>query len=148
MQVGGRADRPGEVLWQTHHPAHPLLLGLLGGGYPAVAALELAQRETAGFPPYTHLAMLRAESPDESEAMAFLAAARAAFAPVTGVELSPPMPAPMARRAGRARAQLLLTATARPARHAALSAWIPAVHALKASRKLRWSLDVDPADLY
>jgi primosomal protein N' (replication factor Y) len=58
------------------------------------------------------------------------------------------MPAPMARRAGRARAQLLLTATARPARHAALAAWMPLVHALKASRKLRWSLDVDPADLY
>jgi len=144
----GRADRPGEVLWQTHHPAHPLLLTLLGGGYPAVAALELAQREAAGFPPYTHLALLRAEAPDEAEAMAFLDAARAAFAPVAGVELTAPMPAPMARRAGRARAQLLLTAAARPARHAALAAWVPQVHALKASRRLRWSLDVDPADLY
>jgi len=151
VQVGGRAgraERPGEVLWQTHHPAHPLLLGLLGGGYPAVAALELAQREAAGFPPYTHLALLRAEAPEESEALAFLEAARAAFAPVAGVELSPPMPAPMARRAGRARAQLLLTAAARPARHAALAAWMPQVHAVRVSRRVRWSLDVDPADLY
>ena len=55
IQVAGRAGRallPGEVLLQTHHPEHPLLLTLLGGGYPAVAALELAQREAAGFPPY------------------------------------------------------------------------------------------------
>jgi primosomal protein N' (replication factor Y) len=58
------------------------------------------------------------------------------------------MPAPMARRAGRARAQLLLTAAARPARHAALAAWMPQVHAVRVSRRVRWSLDVDPADLY
>jgi len=113
-----------------------------------VAALELAQREAAGFPPYTHLAMLRAEAPAEGEALAFLEAARAVFPPGTGVEASGAMPAPMARRGGRARAQLLLTAATRPARHAALSAWLPAVRALKASKALRWSLDVDPADLY
>jgi primosomal protein N' (replication factor Y) len=151
VQVGGRAgraERPGQVLWQTHHPNHSLLLGLLGGGYPAVAALELAQREAAGFPPYAHLALLRAEAPLEAEALAFLEAARDAFVAVAGVELTAPMPAPMARRAGRARMQLLLSATERPARHAALSAWLPAVRAIKASRRVRWSIDVDPADLY
>src|SRR5690606_23792756 len=31
----GRADRPGEVLLQTHHPEHPLLQTLVGGGYHA-----------------------------------------------------------------------------------------------------------------
>jgi primosomal protein N' (replication factor Y) len=151
VQVGGRAgraQRPGEVLWQTHHPAHPLLLGLLGGGYPAVAALELAQREAAGFPPFTHLALLRAEAPAEGAALAFLAAAREAFVATEGIELSAPMPAPMERRGGRSRAQLLLTAASRPARHAALAAWLPAVRALRAPKSLRWSLDVDPADLY
>jgi primosomal protein N' (replication factor Y) len=144
----GRAERPGQVLWQTHHPGHPLLAALMGGGYPAVAAEELAQREAAGFPPYTHLALLRAEAPDEADALAFLHAARAAFPGGEGLELTAPMPAPMPRRAGRARAQVLLTASTRPARHAALAAWLPALYALKVPRRPRWSLDVDPVDLY
>jgi primosomal protein N' (replication factor Y) len=136
------------VLWQTHHPGHPLLNTLLAGGYPAVAALELAQREAAGVPPYTHLALQRAEAPDEAETLAFLPAARSACPGGEGVELTAPMPAPMPRRAGRARAQVLLTAAARPARQAALAAWLPELYAVKASRRVRWSLDVDPADLY
>ena len=71
IQVAGRAGRaslPGEVLLQTHHPDHPLLGTLLNGGYPAVAALQLAEREAAAFPPYAHLALLRAEATTEAEA--------------------------------------------------------------------------------
>ncbi|MFH2077223.1 MAG: primosomal protein N', partial [Pseudomonadota bacterium] len=55
----GRAQLAGEVVLQTHHPDHPLLGTLLNGGYPAVAALQLAEREAAAFPPYAHLALLR-----------------------------------------------------------------------------------------
>ena len=151
IQVAGRAGRanlPGEVLLQTHHPEHPLLTTLLVGGYPAAAAMELAQREAAGFPPYAHLALLRAEAPREDEMHTFLQEAHAALAPVEGVEASAPMPAPMPRRAGRARGQLLLSASSRPALHTALNAWVPMLYALKSARKVRWSLDVDPIDLY
>jgi primosomal protein N' (replication factor Y) (superfamily II helicase) len=153
IQVAGRAGRanlPGEVLLQTHHPDHPLLLTLLGGGYPAVAALELAQREAAGFPPYEFLALLRAEAPTEEAVTAFLHDAKTAAlaAGVASVVANGPMPAPMARRAGRARGQLLLSAPQRPALQAALSAWVPAWYALKSARRVRWSLDVDPIDLY
>ena len=144
----GRAERPGEVLLQTHHPGHPLLATLLGGGYPALAALALAEREAAGFPPYTHLAMLRAEALREGEVQAFLAEAATLAPAIAGVHVSAPMPAPMPRRAGRARAQMLLTAAQRPALHALLSQWIPGLYALKSARRVRWSLDVDPVDLY
>ncbi|NEL79015.1 MAG: primosomal protein N', partial [Xanthomonas perforans] len=41
----GRADRPGEVWLQTHHPEHPLLQTLVNGGYHAFADAELQQRE-------------------------------------------------------------------------------------------------------
>jgi len=148
----GRADLPGEVILQTHHPEHPLLLTLLGGGYPAVAALALAEREAAGFPPYEHLVLLRAEAPTEEAVQTFLREAKAAtrdeknFAPTIAV--NGPMPAPMARRAGRARGQLLLSAPLRPALQAALKEWVPRLHQLKSARKVRWSLDVDPIDLY
>ena len=64
------------------------------------------------------------------------------------LEASGPLPAPMPRRAGYLRAQLVLSATERRALHAALDAMMPALHALPVARKLRWSLDVDPVELY
>jgi primosomal protein N' (replication factor Y) len=54
----------------------------------------------------------------------------------------------MPRRAGYQRLQLLLSSPDRRALHAALDAAIPSLHALPGSRKVRWSLDVDPVDLY
>ncbi|MDY0021521.1 primosomal protein N' [Arenimonas caeni] len=151
IQVAGRAGRstlPGEVVLQTHHPDHPLLGTLLHGGYPAVAALALAEREAAGFPPYAYLALLRAEAGTEAAVQAFLQEAHAAFPAREGVRANAPMPAPMARRAGRARGQLLLDASQRPPLHAALREWLPLLRAMRSARKVRWSLDVDPTDLY
>jgi primosomal protein N' (replication factor Y) len=58
------------------------------------------------------------------------------------------MPAPMARRAGKARGQLLLIAEQRPALQSALTQWMPRIYQLKSARKVRWSIDVDPVDLY
>ncbi|MBS7457024.1 primosomal protein N' [Coralloluteibacterium stylophorae] len=149
----GRADRPGQVLLQTHHPEHPLLHTLLGGGYPAFAALELAEREAARLPPYAHMALLRADALTDAAVGDFLGAARGILAPDpaggdAGVAVHGPMPAPMARRAGRVRGQLLLMAATRPALHRALGRWIPQLYALPAARRVRWSLDVDPVDLY
>jgi primosomal protein N' (replication factor Y) len=151
IQVAGRAGRaskPGQVLLQTHHPEHPLLTTLLAGGYPAVAALALAEREAAHFPPFAHLALLRAEADHEATVQAFLQEAHRLFEPREGVQANGPMPAPMPRRAGKARGQLLLEAQRRGPLHAALRDWLPALRALKSARRVRWSLDVDPIDLY
>jgi primosomal protein N' (replication factor Y) len=146
----GRAQRPGQVWLQTHHPGHPLLQTLLQGGYAAFADGALAEREAAGFPPFAHLALLRAEANAEPVLDDFLAAAHACAAAhaVAGVEVLPPMPAPMPRRAGRLRGQLLLSAAHRPALQALLRAWMPDLHALREARQVRWSVDVDPIDLY
>ncbi|KAB8177836.1 primosomal protein N', partial [Lysobacter maris] len=148
----GRAQRPGEVLLQTHHPDHPLLATLLGGGYHAFAEAELPLREAAGFPPSTHMAMLRAEARQVEIAEGFLRIARDALRDAcdddTALEISGPLPAPMPRRAGYQRVQLLLTAPDRRRLHAALDAALPTIHAAPESRKVRWSLDVDPIDLY
>ena len=146
---GGRGHRPGSVLLQTHHPEHPLLATLLTGGYPAFAALELAQREAAGFPPYGYLALLRAEAPSDVQVQQFLHEARAAFDErAHAVAAHGPLPAPMPRRAGKSRAQLHLSSKQRPTLQAALAAWLPRLYELKSARKVRWSLDVDPVDLY
>jgi len=152
----GRAQRAGEVWWQTHHPEHRLLHDLINGGYDAFARDELVQREAAGFPPFAHLALLRAEAQQAEAAGAFLRAAKAILrdamkesgAATAAIELHGPLTAPMARRAGLYRMQLLLSAPSRPALHACLDAALPAIHALPEARRTRWSLDVDPVDLY
>jgi len=154
----GRADKAGEVMLQTHHPDHPLLHLLLDGGYGAFADAELAQRQAAGFPPFAYLAVLRAEAKHAQAPMAFLHGAKSTFGEIdilsadarrlAGIAINGPLPAPMPKRAGMHRAQLLLSASSRRALHAALDAAMPAIHALPESRKVRWSLDIDPADLY
>ncbi|WP_222565911.1 primosomal protein N' [Novilysobacter antarcticus] len=152
----GRADRAGQVVLQTHHPEHPLLESLLNGGYGAFAAIELEQREAAVFPPFAHLAMFRAEAKQVELADAFLLVVRRALegadralrAGAPALELSGPLPAPMPRRAGYLRSQLLLSATARGRLHRVLQEALPVVRASPEARKVRWSLDVDPVDLY
>ncbi|AXK73384.1 primosomal protein N' [Lysobacter sp. TY2-98] len=147
----GRADQPGEVLLQTHHPDHPLLQTLLTGGYTRFADEELALREHAQFPPFAYMAMFRAEARDMHIANAFLAQARGhleASSPGGVLTAQGPIPAPMPRRAGYQRAQLVVSSNARPALHAALDAALPAIRELPEARKVRWSLDVDPVDLY
>src|SRR5690606_7623236 len=73
----GRARRPGEVWLQTHHPEHPLLQVLVTQGYPAFAAAELEERAAARLPPFSYLALLRAEAPQAAAMQEFLVAAQA-----------------------------------------------------------------------
>ncbi len=145
----GRADRPGEVLIQTHYPDHPLLATLLADGYDAFAQLALAEREAAGWPPFTALAVLRAEAVEPGAAGKFLRAARSAALALglPRVRLLGPAPPPMERRAGRYRGQLLLLADTRPPLHALLAAWLPRLEELPESRRARWALDVDPTEV-
>jgi len=145
----GRAARPGEVLIQTDYPDHPLLQQLLAGGYAAFAAGALAERQAAGWPPFSRLALLRASARTPRAALDFLQAARtaaAAAADAAEVRILGPVAATMARRAGRYHAQLLLESTGRGALHRLLSQWRPQLGELPGARSVRFSLDVDPLD--
>ncbi|RNE93857.1 primosomal protein N' [Marichromatium sp. AB32] len=145
----GRAERAGEVVLQTRHPEHPLLQSLLREGYGGFARAALAEREAAQLPPFTYLALLRAEAPEQEAALAFLAAARAHAEPLCSseVELLGPVPAPLSRRAGRHRAQLLVQCAQRPALQHFLAHWTPTLRALRRIKGVRWSLDVDPQEM-
>ncbi|MEX0733990.1 MAG: primosomal protein N' [Steroidobacteraceae bacterium] len=152
VQVAGRAgrgDRPGEVLIQSAYPQHPLLQCLIKEGYEGFASLALAERRAAGWPPYSHLALLRADGPTVAEVFGFLHAAET-VAPVareSELRLLGPAPAAMARRAGRHRAQLLVESPARVVLQNFLAEWVPEIAKLRAPRALRWSVDVDPAEV-
>jgi primosomal protein N' (replication factor Y) len=54
----------------------------------------------------------------------------------------------MERRAGRYRAQLLVQSSKRVPLHTLLSQWVEQLAESKLSKKVRWSLDVDPMDMY
>jgi primosomal protein N' (replication factor Y) len=144
----GRADRPGEVLIQTSFPEHPLLRRLLAGGYEAFAEAALEERRAAGWPPFSHLALLRADAAGPGLAMRFLAAARAAVPWPAGVTVLGPAPAPMERRGGRWRAQLLLHADSRPPLHEALDGLHAVLQGLPEARGVRCFFEVDPQDLF
>ena len=150
VQVAGRAgreDRRGEVLIQTDFPEHPLYATLLREGYPGFVAAALAERRQAGWPPFAHLALLRAESRERAAAWQFLDAARALIAVPKEVAVYGPVRALMERRAGRYRAHLLLHAADRSALGPCLRLLRPALDAIGQRQKVRWSLDVDPIDI-
>ena len=145
----GRASRPGEVLIQTEFPDHPLLRSLIEGGYEGFAATALAERAQAHWPPFTRLALLRADATETSGVMRFLEAARdLALPPPSNVRVLGPVPASMARRAGRHHAQLLIESDTRSALQKFLGSWLRAVDRLPTPHGVHWSLDVDPIDLY
>ena len=151
MQVGGRSGRaelPGEVLIQTEYPDHPLYRALVDHDYAAFARQLLAEREIAGFPPFSHQAMLRAEAREMAQSLQFLAEARAAAVPLAGeaVTLYDPVPMRMQRLMTLERAQLLVESASRPMLQAFLAAWMTAVYARKTPAGLRWHIDVDPAE--
>jgi primosomal protein N' (replication factor Y) len=146
----GRAGRPGEVLIQTEYPEHPLLTRLIEGGYDAFAAAALEERRAAHWPPYSRIAVVRAEAAQRAAPLEFLERARevaAAQAPAA-VELLGPAAAPMERRAGLYRAQLLLHAASHAPLQRLLAHALPALEALPEARRVRWSVDVDPIELF
>jgi primosomal protein N' (replication factor Y) (superfamily II helicase) len=150
VQVAGRAGRakkPGRVLLQTHHPDHPLLRQLLAQGYAAAAKTMLEERRSVQLPPFGHQVLLRADAHQREHVDAFLGDAANALAGAP-LQLAGPMPAPMPLRAGRHRGQLLIEAETRGALHGALRPWYPSLSSLPSARRVRWSLDVDPIDLY
>ena len=64
------------------------------------------------------------------------------------MKLLGPAPAPMERRAGRYRAQLLLHAPTHSPLQKFMSAWLPTLQSLPEGRRVRWSIDVDAVELY
>ncbi len=153
VQVAGRAGRgekPGEVYIQTLFPDHPLLQLLVREGYERFGEAALAERRAAGWPPFSYLALLRAEAPSLEPPMRFLAKAREAGERLECAQLRllGPASAPMEKRAGRYRAQLLVETESRARLQQFLGDWRALIAALPEAARTRWSLDVDPVELF
>jgi primosomal protein N' (replication factor Y) len=153
LQVSGRAGRgdlPGEVVIQTRHPEHPLLQCVLNNDYAAFTAILLQERLQNKLPPYGHLALLRATAKEAELPLFFLQDLSKNLKPYLNknIELLGPIPSPMARKAGHFRAQLLIQATQRKSLHDLLSHVTTIVENSASARNVRWSLDIDPLEMF
>jgi primosomal protein N' (replication factor Y) len=153
IQVAGRAgreSRQGDVVIQTAFPDNPFWQCLIEGGYDRVSADALAEREATRWPPFTRLALIRSAAHKQRDAHAFLDIARQLIldGAVEHLRVLGPVDAPMARRAGRYRAQLLLQSPDRKALHTMLGQLRPILEKEPIARRVRWSIDVDPIELF
>ncbi|MEO7057451.1 MAG: primosomal protein N' [Caldimonas sp.] len=159
MQAAGRAGRDGangvqsEMWVQTWHPQHPLYAALARHDFAAFAAGQLGERQSAGLPPFSYLAVLRAEAKTAEAARDFLAAAAIVaegLAETAAVMVYAPVPLGVARVADVERMQMLVESASRQKLQAMLAAWLPQLDALRQARSgagqriLRWAIDVDP----
>ena len=147
-QVAGRAGRreqPGEVIIQTRYPGHPLFAALARHDFAGFAETQLADRRSAGFPPFVFEAALRAEAKKLEAAMRFLREAAAAVAAPQEVRVYDPVAHVITRRADFERAQLLIQSASRGALQQYLAALSEHLF-VDSPRDIRWHLDVDPIE--
>ena len=159
MQAAGRAGRDArhsaasEMWVQTFHPAHPLFAALRQHNYPAFAAQQLAERQTAGLSPFGFSALVRAEAKAQDVAQGFLNAAAAAAQALRvnaheHVTPYPAVPMTIQRVANIERAQMLVESPSRAALQRFLAAWQPVLFDTRKQAEfkslIRWAIDVDP----
>jgi primosomal protein N' (replication factor Y) len=145
----GRADKIGQVILQTRQPEHPLLLTLIRQDYAQFAINSLLERQQANLPPVTHQALFRTKAPSQAAPLALLQQLRIELEKITQtILILGPVPAPMEKLAGQYRYQLLLQSQHRRELHQCLDRIIPYIDTLKENKQARWSIDVDPIDLY
>lgn len=150
LQVGGRAGREkksGVVAIQTLYPEQPMLKLLVEKGYEAFCDELLVDRQTSELPPYNYQAIVRAEAAQAGTALNFLESlSRTSQFP--HAELLGPIPAPMEKRAGKFRAQLLASSSSRGQLHQLLKHIVNEAEQSIGKQQVRWSIDVDPYDLF
>ncbi len=150
VQVSGRAgrkDRPGEVMIQTWCPDQPLFKQLFGQGYEAFALAELEQRQAAGFPPASHMAIVRARGSQAAQVEDFLQGLAEALPENPAVAVMGPIPAPIFRKGDFYHMQLLFNSAERPALRSLLRQLRERINGHRAPGDVRWSLDIDPQEL-
>ncbi|HEY5070712.1 MAG TPA: primosomal protein N' [Caulobacteraceae bacterium] len=143
-QVSGRAGRrarKGRALIQTWAPEHPVMQALQVGDRDAFTAVEMAEREAAGLPPYTRLAAVIVSSADVERLEAFVRFAAAAAPNASGVDIFGPADAPLALVRGRRRKRFLVRAERSVDLQGFLAAWRARMNPPAAVRVV---LDVDP----
>lgn len=155
VQVAGRAGRgekQGEVVLQTHYPDHPLLNTLLTNGYAKFAEQALNMRKLMGLPPFSAQVLFRAMGRDNDKVLNFLQALTACLRDIIqqngwqGFQLLGPINAPMAKKAGHFRWQLIVQNPSRALLQQLLDQFDLAKEQFF-RHDIRLTVDIDPLDL-
>ncbi len=153
-QMAGRAGRDqyaGHVLIQTHFPQHPLFTELFIQGYSRYAHQLLASRQQAKLPPFIRQAMIWVEGKQQVTLVQqfekcleqVLHQHQAIF---STLELTPVIPATLARKQGWYRSYVLVQAKHYKLLSQALTIFRSELQTLP--RQLRWRIVIDPYEFY
>jgi primosomal protein N' (replication factor Y) len=135
----GRGDKPGRAILQTYFPEHPVIAAAASGDGSTFYRTELESRRLFRSPPFGRLIKLtvaledRAAADKKAEAMAAELRERASVAG-TGIDVLGPLPAYIARRAGKWRFHVVLRGD-------------DPLSILGGDPGVPWSVDVDPESL-
>ena len=146
-QLAGRSGRGrpgGRVLVQALDTRAPSLEHAARHDAEGFVARELTRREALDYPPFSTLIRALCSSPEAGPEAAAAHALRAALDDVETSGASVLGPAPLFRRKGRERSQLLLKAHDRAVAIRSVRRAVEAVSADRAHRGVSFSVDVDP----
>ncbi len=138
----GRADRPGRALLQTYCPEHAVMQALKAQDRDAFVDAEMAERQSAGLPPYGRLAAVILSGPDGVALEAYARALAAAAPNGEGVEVYGPADAPLGLIRGRRRKRFLVRADRSVDLQAFMSTW--RARGPKPPGSIRVAVDIDP----
>jgi len=130
-----------EMIVQTFHPSHPVLVALATPAREAFYRQELALRREFRYPPYRALINVVVSGPAAAAAQEVSTRLAAA---VRGGEVLGPSPAPLARVRGRYRFQVLVKEGEEMAARRSLA---DLVRSLAVPRGVKVVVDVDPVEL-
>ena len=150
VQVSGRSGRhssEGKVLIQTRKPKHPLIIELLKNGYNSFSNKALLERKSASLPPFSYISLFRVSSLNKKDSVNFLSKVKGSFPNGKNVKILGPSPAPITKKNNRYFYQLLLSSSSRKFL-LQKSYEIREYIINKKKGNIRWSLDIDPLDLY
>ena len=150
-QVSGRAGRekkPGKVILQTYCPDHPQIEELLKGSYEQFAKKLIEERSSSKAPPFSYQVKLQAESLNGllsrdflSSCLNFLVKSESLMKQVRVIG---PLPSLMEKKSGVYRWELNLFSVSRKPLHKLIDLLQAFLYQSKVTRRVRWSIDVDP----
>ena len=149
IQVAGRSGRhstQGKLIIQTRKPNHPIMTKLLENGYNDFANAALKERNESSLPPHSYLSLFRVSSVNKGEGLLFLNKIKNYFNN-GNVNILGPAPAPILKKNNRYYYQLLINSHNRNFLLQKSSEIREYILEQKKSN-LRWSIDIDPIDLY
>jgi primosomal protein N' (replication factor Y) len=144
----GRAEKPGTVMIQTHHPDHALLRTLIHEGYKPFADALLSEREQALLPPYSYFAVFRAEAYTNDHAQDFLTKLKdMCKSTKDAITVLGPVPALLAKRKGLHCQHLIIKSPQRGTLQRFLKMILQEIEKFPGRQPVKWVLDVDPVEV-